>query len=182
MAAVRSRNSWPKPSWPEMRRGTGRSTRELRRDSTPEERREESIKAVSLKARLHLYGTRTSLWCKRLDCASHESAKQRTNDPLRARLSCKEVRDDESIVRESRRRNAEMVFGRFRAALRLKEGGAAVDVDGLARDGAGLVRAEEEGSAGDFIGGLAAALKNGVEKTGELFFFADVHFLREHRA
>jgi len=46
----------------------------------------------------------------------------------------------------------------------LKKRSAAIDVDGLAGDGTGLRGAEEEGGAGDFIGGLSAALQDCVQK------------------
>jgi hypothetical protein len=44
----------------------------------------------------------------------------------------------------------------------LEEGGAAIDIDGLAGNGAGLVGAEEERGAGDLVGGLAATLQNRI--------------------
>jgi hypothetical protein len=40
----------------------------------------------------------------------------------------------------------------------LEEGGAAVYVDGLAGDGGGLIGAEEQRGAGDFVRSLTAAL------------------------
>src|SRR5208282_1592730 len=64
----------------------------------------------------------------------------------------------------------------------LKERGAAVDVDGLARDRCGLLRAEKERGAGDFVGSLSAALQNRFEKTGELFFGADAELRSERVA
>jgi hypothetical protein len=45
------------------------------------------------------------------------------------------------------------------AKLTLKEGHAAVDIDGLADHGAGHFGAEEQDGLGNFVGGLAAALE-----------------------
>jgi len=58
----------------------------------------------------------------------------------------------------------------LREILALKERGAAVYVDGLARDRAGSVRAQKQRSVRDFVGGLSASLQNGLQKTGKLFF------------
>jgi hypothetical protein len=69
---------------------------------------------------------------------------------------------------------------RFRNQSEIR--GAAVNVYGLAGDGGGLVGAEEEGGAGDFVGGLAASLKDGVEEAGELVFGAYIQALGERGA
>jgi len=45
-----------------------------------------------------------------------------------------------------------------------------------------LVGAKEEGGCGDFIGGLPAPLKNGVEEAGELLLGRQAHAFGEGSA
>src|SRR5579885_1119520 len=88
-----------------MRSGTGRSIRVLRRDSTPDDRREESISVVSLKLGLHLYG-REHFRAQAAAMRSHECAKHR-GSPARSEhdFRAKRYGNDGSIVREERGRN-----------------------------------------------------------------------------
>src|ERR1700761_491407 len=71
------------------------------------------------------------------------------------------------IRSEKRRQDALPSSGSTGGAGASEIGGAAVDVDGLAGDGAGVIGAEEESGAGDFVGGLAATLQDRVEEAGE---------------
>jgi hypothetical protein len=52
----------------------------------------------------------------------------------------------------------------------LKECSAAIHVDGLTCHGAGSVGAKEQRRMRDFVGGLPAALQNGLQEAGKLFF------------
>jgi len=60
---------------------------------------------------------------------------------------------------------------------KLEKCGAAVHIDGLAGDGAGMLRAQEERGAGDFVDGLRAALQQRAQKSFQLFLGTYAHFL-----
>src|ERR1700730_17449271 len=88
------------------------------------------------------------------------------------RIVAREIRDEGRGDLQERpalsvNRTISPIFTRCAAS---EEGSAAVDVNGLARHGAGSVRTQKQRSMRDFVGGLSPALQNGLQKTRKLFF------------
>lgn len=64
----------------------------------------------------------------------------------------------------------------------LEKSAAAVHVDGLTSNGAGLIRAEEQCRPRNFVGGLPAALQDCVQKACQLVLGANAEPLGENAA